>query len=170
MGICLSQANNTAHWVPFRFVHRYFISVLLSPPAAHYFARRLSPFRLRSLSAALISLPDTWLIRPSFRHAALISLASFRRLRALREIYFGGSTWSWHRHSSLMAFLPAPHGGSQQPSFVVPPLFGCLRRLASQATVRTSVPHSYASFLPQALLPAGLTHCLASKKAILIYE
>lgn len=37
-----------AHWVPFRFVRRYFISVLLSPPAAHYLARRLSPLRLRS--------------------------------------------------------------------------------------------------------------------------
>jgi len=36
------------HWVPFRFVRRYFISVLLSPPAANNFARRLSPLRLRS--------------------------------------------------------------------------------------------------------------------------
>jgi hypothetical protein len=36
------------HWVPFRFVRRYFISVLLCPLAAHYFARRLSPLRLRS--------------------------------------------------------------------------------------------------------------------------
>lgn len=26
---------HTAHWVPFRSVHRFFISVLLSPPAAH---------------------------------------------------------------------------------------------------------------------------------------
>ena len=89
-------------------------------PLPIFFARRLSPFRLRSLSAALITMPDTWLIRPSFRHAALSSLASFRRLRALREIYFGGSTWSWHRHSFLMALLPAPHGGSQARP-VVPP-------------------------------------------------
>jgi len=42
-----SQRYNT-HWVPFRFVRRYFISVLLSPPAANNFARRLSPLRLRS--------------------------------------------------------------------------------------------------------------------------
>ena len=60
-----------------------FTSVAFSPPAALYFARRLSPFRLRSLSAAPNTSPDTWLIRPSFRHAALSSLASFRRLRTL---------------------------------------------------------------------------------------
>jgi hypothetical protein len=38
-----SQRCNT-HWVPFHFVRRYFISVLLSPPAAHYLARRLPHF------------------------------------------------------------------------------------------------------------------------------
>ena len=36
------------HWVPFRFVRRCFISVLLSPPAANHLARRRSPLRLRS--------------------------------------------------------------------------------------------------------------------------
>jgi len=68
-----------------------------------------------------------------------------------------------------MALLPAPHGGSQARPVV--PSSRALRRLASNATVRSSVPHSYASFLPQALLPAGLTHfAIASKKPLLFYR
>jgi hypothetical protein len=41
--LAASQRYNT-HRVPFLFVRRYFISVLLSPPAAHNFARRLPHF------------------------------------------------------------------------------------------------------------------------------
>lgn len=37
------RKQRNAHWVSFRFVHRSFISVLLSPLAANYFARRRSP-------------------------------------------------------------------------------------------------------------------------------
>ncbi|MBL7723613.1 MAG: hypothetical protein JNK27_05665 [Chitinophagaceae bacterium] len=64
------------------------------------------------------------------------------------------------------ALLPAPSWGSQALPFV--PLSSALWRLATSATVRTSVPHSYASFLPQALLPAGKhTFTNPSRKALL---
>jgi len=154
----LSQANATIltgfHSASLR---HSFTSVAFSPPAAHYLARLLSPFRLRSLSAALITMPDTWLIRPSFRHAALSSLASFRRLRALtgnilRRLHMELASASFvglycqplmgaRRH--VRSFLPpVPYGGS-------PPTLQCGQ------VCRTAM----LLFLPQALLPAGLTHC-----------
>ena len=46
-----SQCYNT-HWVSFRFVRRYFISVLLSPPAANNFARRQPHFGCVHLATA----------------------------------------------------------------------------------------------------------------------
>jgi hypothetical protein len=64
--------------------------------------------------------------------------------------------------------LPAPHGGSQARP-VVPPS-RALRRLASNATAPQVCGAAMLLFLPQALLPAGLTHfAIASKKALLIY-
>ena len=107
----LSQANATIlTGFHFASLRHSFTSVAFSPPAAHYFARRLSPFRLRSLSAAPNTSPDTWLIRPSFRHAALSSLASFRRLRTL--------TGNILRRLHMELASPfVPHGFSASPSW-----------------------------------------------------
>jgi hypothetical protein len=54
-------------------------------------------------------------------------------------------------YEGAATLLLPPHGCSQALPFV--PLSGALWRLATYATVWTSVPHGYASFLPQALLP-----------------
>ena len=127
-----SQRYNT-HWVTFRFVRRFFISVLLSPPAAHYFCSPAVPTSAAFAKCCADTIPCTWLIRPSFRHAALSSLASFRRLRALtgnilRRLHMElasvspGLSWAGlvlycqplvgaRRH--VRSFLPpVPYGGS----------------------------------------------------------
>jgi len=71
------QANPTIltgfHYASLRHT---FTSVAFSPPAAHNLARLRYPLRLRSLKCCPhITWLDTWLIRTSFRHAALSSLA-----------------------------------------------------------------------------------------------
>jgi hypothetical protein len=147
-----SQRYNT-HWVPFRFVRHYFISVLLSPPAANNFCSPAAPLRLRSLKCcANTQLYTHGSFRPSFRHAALSSLASFRRLRSLREIYFGGYTWSWLRCSFVAALLPAPSWGlagtSGRSSLQCHTAARLQRFSADKCAARLSF------FLPQALLPA----------------
>ena len=129
-----SQRYNT-HWVPLRFVRHYFISVLLSPPAAHYFCSPAVP-----TSAAFakvlrqLTILYTWLIRPSFRHAALSSLASFRRLRAL--------TGNILRRLHMELASPfVPHGFTASPSWGLAAAFvrrasslRLLRQLASNAS------------------------------------
>ena len=138
-------------------------------PLPIIFARRLSPFRLRSLSAALITMPDTWLIRPSFRHAALSSLASFRRLRTL--------TGNILRRLHMELASPfVPHGFTASPSWGLAGTSG-----------RSSLPCLTAARL-QRYSPAGLrggltfffaagaftgrlaTFAFASKKALLNYK
>jgi len=54
------------------------------------------------------------------------------------------------RKGATTLLLP-PHGCSQALPFV--PLSSALWRLATHASVWASLPHSYASILPQALLP-----------------
>jgi hypothetical protein len=55
-------------------------------------------------------MPGTWLIRPSFRHAALSSLASFRRLRTL--------TGNILRRLHMELASPfVPHGFTASPSW-----------------------------------------------------
>lgn len=145
------QRYNT-HWVPFRsttsFTHFSSVQstrcqIILLAGYPHFGCVHLATAKCSCRTSISQSIAKVHL------HSSAASVP-------WREIYSGGFLWSWHRHSFFMALLPAPRGGSQPPSFV--PLFGGLRRLASNATVRTSVPHGYASFLPQALLPAGLTH------------
>jgi len=98
-------------------------------------------------------MPGTWLIRLSFRHAALSSLASFRRLRTLREIYSGGYTWSWHRNSFLITLLPAPSWGLAGTSGRTSLQCHTAARLQRFSADKCAAQGS-ASFLPQALLPA----------------
>ena len=69
-----SQQHGSLGSIPLRSFAISFQSCSVHPLPI-IFARRLSPLRLRSLSAALITMPGTWLIRTSVRHAALSSLA-----------------------------------------------------------------------------------------------
>ena len=134
-----SQCYNT-HWVPFRFTTSFIhFSSVQSTRCQIILLAGYPHFGCVHLATANCS------CRTSISQSiAKVHLHSSAASVPCREIYSGGFLWSWHRHSFFMALLPAPHGGSQPPSFV--PLFGGLRRLASNATVRTSVPHSYASF------------------------
>ena len=78
-----SHRYNT-HWVPFRFTTSFIHFGSVQSTRCPLFCSPAIP-----TSAAFAKVlrqhitPDTWLIRPSFRHAALSSLASFRRLRTL---------------------------------------------------------------------------------------
>lgn len=88
-----------------------FTSVAFSPPAAHYFARRLSPLRLRSLSAALITMPL------HMAHSYLISPCSTKLPCIVRPpTYPDGkftSVASYGAGIGLLRrpFLPAPRWG-----------------------------------------------------------
>ncbi len=137
-----------------------FTSVAFSPPAANYLARRpptSAAFTLRLLFA------HSYLISQSIAKVHLHSSAAYVPFgKFTPAASYGASivaaTWlSFFSFSRKVAatLLLAPSWGSQALPFV--PLSSALWRLATSATVRTSVPHGYASFLPQALLPAGLT-------------
>ena len=126
-----------------------FTSVSLSPPAAHNLLAVRSHFGCVHLAAANCSCRTS--ISQSIAKVHLHSSAAFVPCGKFTLAASYGAGIGLLRRP----LLPAPHGGSQARP-VVPPS-RALRRLASNATVRTSVPHSYASFLPQALLPAGLT-------------
>ena len=135
-----------------------FTSVAFSPPAAYYLARRpptSAAFTLRMLIAY------SYLISQSTAKVHLHSSAAFvpfGKYTTAASYVAGIAAATWLSFFSLSqkvaaALLPAPSWGSQALPFV--PLSSALWRLATSATVRTSVPHGYASFLPQALLPAG---------------
>jgi hypothetical protein len=142
-----------------------FTSVAFSPPAAYNLARRpptSAAFTLRLLIA------HSYLISQSIAKVHLHSSAAFVSA-SRREIYSGGFLWSQHRSSHLAKLLfISPISGA---TLLLAPSWGlagnsvrsslhCLRAARRYATVPTSVRHSYASFLPQALLPAGSTHLL----------
>ena len=122
-----NQRYNT-HWVPFRFTTSFIhFSSVQSTRCQIILLAGYPHFGCVHLATANCS------CRTSISQSiAKVHLHSSAASVPCREIYSGGFLWSWHRHSFFMALLPAPHGGSQPPSFV--PLFGGLRRLASNAT------------------------------------
>ena len=156
----LSQANATIltgfHSATLR---HSFTSVAFSPPAANYFARRLSPLRLRSPCVAncLCRTSISQSIAKVLLHSSAASVPCGKFTPAASYVASIVAA-TWLSFFSLIrkvaaTLLLAPSWGSQALPFVS--LSSALWRLATSATVRTSLPHSYVSFLPQALLPAG---------------
>ena len=148
-----------------------FTSVTFSPPAAYNLARRpptSAAFTLRMLIA------HSYLISQSTAKVRLHSSSCavcFAKFTARDSYGAGIAAATWLSFFSLTrkvaaALLPAPSWGSQALPFV--PLSSALWRLATSATVRTSVPHGYASFLLKAVLPAGKhTFAIPSRKTLL---
>ena len=120
---CLfAKPRYNTHWATLRFVRRFFISVLLSPPAAHYFARRQPHFgcaqlvlliahfvpqiRNAPLSFACIVPPPPYASRNILRRLHM-ELAS----ASLRSAFTDQPLVGARRH--FRSFLPpVPFGGS----------------------------------------------------------
>ena len=125
-----------------------FISVRFSPPAANfYFARRQPHLGCVHLAAAIA-------------HSSLISQSI-----AKVHLHSSATCVPCGKDTPVASYVAVHHPGC--PGLPVQPLCGgspsasitsyllipaAVKRLAIP-TVRTSVPHGYASFLPQALLP-----------------
>ena len=152
-------------------LRRFFISAGFSPPAAFfYFARRSPHLGCVHLAAANA---HSSLISQSIAKVHLHSSAPFVSA-SWRKIYSGGFLWCCHlapqpalKLGECVAFYCQPLcGGSPSAS-----IQSCLplssgRKWLAIPSVRASVPHSYASFLPQALLPGILRKFSALKSII----
>lgn len=142
----------------FAALRHTFTSVAFSPPAAHNWLALRTHFGCVHLADANCSC-RTSISQSTAKFHLLSSAASV----PWREIYCGGFLSRQHRCQPLslasftlarkgaVTLLLPPHGCSQALPFV--PLSSALWRLATYATVWSSVPHGLASFLPQALLP-----------------
>jgi len=146
----------TPHSVPLHYVAQ-FISAGFSPPAANfYFARRSPHLGCVHLAAAIAhspSLPTKALAPAGFRKASLrfTCIVQPPSYRQWAEIYCGGFLCCCHRHSFLMALLPAPLWGlAVRLHFVVPPYSGgrqTARNPSAPASVRGSNVYFSSRFL-----------------------